>query len=52
MRLERLEVVDFRNHDSAEVELQAGVSVLDVSPRQMTAWPRSNGSRPMRDPTR
>jgi DNA replication and repair protein RecF len=28
MRLERLEVVDFRNHDSAEVELPAGVSVL------------------------
>jgi DNA replication and repair protein RecF len=28
MRLERLEVVDFRNHDRAEVELPAGVSVL------------------------
>jgi DNA replication and repair protein RecF len=28
MRLERLEVVDFRNHDRAVVELPAGVSVL------------------------
>jgi DNA replication and repair protein RecF len=28
MRLERLEVVDFRNHDQAVVELPAGVSVL------------------------
>jgi DNA replication and repair protein RecF len=28
MRLERLEVVDFRNHDAAGVELPAGVSVL------------------------
>jgi DNA replication and repair protein RecF len=28
MRLERLEVVDFRNHDAAAVELPAGVSVL------------------------
>jgi DNA replication and repair protein RecF len=28
MRLERLEVVDFRNHDEAAVELPAGVSVL------------------------
>ena len=28
MRVERLEVVDFRNHDRAEVELPAGVSVL------------------------
>ena len=28
MRLERLEVVDFRNHDDAVVELPAGVSVL------------------------
>jgi DNA replication and repair protein RecF len=28
MRLERLEVVDFRNHDTAAVELPAGVSVL------------------------
>jgi DNA replication and repair protein RecF len=28
MRVERLEVVDFRNHDGAEVELPAGVSVL------------------------
>ena len=28
MRLERLEVIDFRNHDRAEVELPAGVSVL------------------------
>ena len=28
MRLERLEVVDFRNHDAASVELPAGVSVL------------------------
>jgi DNA replication and repair protein RecF len=28
MRLERLEVVDFRNHDRAAVELPAGVSVL------------------------
>jgi DNA replication and repair protein RecF len=28
MRLERLEVVDFRNHDRASVELPAGVSAL------------------------
>ena len=28
MRLERLEVVDFRNHDTAAVEVPAGVSVL------------------------
>ena len=28
MRLERLEVIDFRNHDQAAVELPAGVSVL------------------------
>jgi DNA replication and repair protein RecF len=28
MRLERLEVVDFRNHDGAVVDLPAGVSVL------------------------
>ncbi|HEY7605969.1 MAG TPA: DNA replication/repair protein RecF [Actinomycetes bacterium] len=28
MRLERLEVVDFRNHDRAAVDLPAGVSVL------------------------
>ena len=28
MRLERLEVVDFRNHDAAAVELPPGVSVL------------------------
>jgi DNA replication and repair protein RecF len=28
MRVERLEVVDFRNHDRAEVELPGGVSVL------------------------
>jgi DNA replication and repair protein RecF len=28
MRVERLEVVDFRNHDGAAVELPAGVSVL------------------------
>jgi DNA replication and repair protein RecF len=28
VRLERLEVIDFRNHDSAVVELPAGVSVL------------------------
>src|SRR5215207_2120641 len=28
MRLERLEVVDFRNHDEAAVELPPGVSVL------------------------
>jgi DNA replication and repair protein RecF len=28
MRLERLEIVDFRNHDAAVVELPAGVSVL------------------------
>jgi DNA replication and repair protein RecF len=28
MRLERLEVVDFRNHDAAAMELPAGVSVL------------------------
>jgi len=28
MRVERLEVVDFRNHDAAAVELPAGVSVL------------------------
>ena len=28
MRLERLEVVDFRNHDAAAVEFPAGVSVL------------------------
>src|SRR5215213_9621355 len=28
MRLERLEVVDFRNHDRTEVELPAGVAVL------------------------
>ena len=28
MRVERLEVVDFRNHDRAAVELPAGVSVL------------------------
>jgi DNA replication and repair protein RecF len=28
MRLERLEVVDFRNHDAAAVELPAGVSAL------------------------
>jgi DNA replication and repair protein RecF len=28
MRLDRLEVVDFRNHDAAAVELPAGVSVL------------------------
>jgi DNA replication and repair protein RecF len=28
MRLERLEVVEFRNHDGAAVELPAGVSVL------------------------
>ena len=28
MRLERLEVIDFRNHDRAAVDLPAGVSVL------------------------
>ena len=28
MRLERLEVVDFRNHDEAAVDLPPGVSVL------------------------
>src|SRR5918998_5881607 len=28
MRLERLEVVDFRNHDAATTELPAGVSLL------------------------
>jgi DNA replication and repair protein RecF len=28
MRLERLEVAEFRNHDAASVDFPAGVSVL------------------------